>query len=299
MSLCDYLAQIKAVIEQLEQAYGCGSNSSVPNQQRFRPKIPAGASMIALGSTACTFSAWAIKKSTGKKVMVVANHCGMAGSQCETVPPGTVWVQPSPMDGGTEADHVAVRSSTPADLRDPTIDALELDPDSQDSFTNEIVGQGTIDGKAYSVNSSEAIFKSGRTTGPGQGTVSYPSSDVNINYGPCGTLTKRDTIIASMNLQGGDSGDPATVVRNGKRLIVGEWVAGGSGLGVAMKIKPIEDKYGLDFDISQAPPPPPSTSLIQYSVDGGPYQDAKTISVQGKPSTSSATVSARPRRPSQ
>jgi hypothetical protein len=255
------------------------------NRKKWRPTIPAGASMIADGSTACTFTAWAKDKATGKYRMIVANHCGLIANQCQTVPVGYAWVQPSPMDGGTSADHVAKRGPEQADPKDPYVDALPLDPDRQDYFTKEIVDLGTIEGKALDPKVNEAIYKSGRTTGTGQSPIFSASTDVNINYGACGTLTKKDCIIANtIGLQGGDSGDPATVVRNGKRLIVGQWNAGSAyGMGVAMKIQHIEEKYNCDFDISQPTPPP--EAQLEYSVDDGAWQTAKTVNVRAKQAT--------------
>jgi hypothetical protein len=279
--ICDYIDQAITALQMIRSALGCssGGNGSVPNRQKFRPQIPAGASMIAQHSTACTFTAWVIDKATQKLRMIVANHCGMENlsANCNPVPAGTPWVQPSPMDGGTDNDHVAKRGSEKPDITDPYVDAIILDPDDQSEFTNAIVGQGTIDGKASDVQNGEQIYLSGRTSGPQEGVVVYPSTDVNIDYGACGILTKRDCIMAQITIAGGDSGDPATVVRNGKRLIVGMWNAGSSMYGVAMKIPYVEAKYNCDFDISHAQPQPPQppnpppnpTAALSVSVDGG------------------------------
>jgi len=250
------------------------------NRKKWRPQIPAGCSMIADLSTACSFTAWVKDKTTGKKRMIVANHCGLAVLGCTNVPAGYPWVQPSPLDGGTSLDHVAKRGPEEPNIRDKYVDGAILDPDDEAMFTNAIVDQGTIDGKALDPQIAEAIYKSGRTTGTGQSPIAM-FADVNINYGACGVLTKKDCILAmTINLQGGDSGDPATIVRNGKRLIVGQWNAGSStGLGIAMKIGYMETKYNCDFDISEEQPQPPPGE-IEYSADSGPWTKAKTINVR-------------------
>jgi hypothetical protein len=295
-SVCGVLAEVQAAITELQAAYGCSSNgngSSIQNRQKFRPTIPAGASTILHGSTACTLTGWVIDKATGLYRAIVAHHCGEDFTNCTPAPAGSVWVQPSPMDGGSDADHWATRGTEEVDMKDAHVDAFVLDPEDQAMFTNEIVGLGTIDGKALDPQQGEMASMSGRTSGVIQGVITSPSADVSINYEGCGILTKEDTVITQLPAQGGDSGSPCVLTRDGKQLIFGQLIAGGSGEGVAFKIQYIEEGYKCDFDISQAPPSPPTppnppspTEEVQYSVDDGlTWQTAESIIVKPVPAS--------------
>ena len=291
-SICQTLATIQAAIAQIQAAYGCSSSNgggSIANRNRFRPTIPAGASTILHGSTACTLTGWVIDKATGKYRAIVAHHCGEDFTNCTPAPAGSVWVQPSPMDGGSDTDHWAVRGAEEVDMKDDHVDAFILDPEDQAMFTNEIVGLGTIDGKALDPQQGEMASMSGRTSGVIQGVITSPSADVSINYEGCGVLTKKDTVITQLAAQGGDSGSPCVLTRNGKQLIFGQLIAGGAGEGVAFKIGYIEEGYNCDFDISQAQPPsppPPPTEEVQFSTDDGlTWQTAESVIVRPVPSS--------------
>ncbi len=243
---------------------------------KWRPAyggISAGHSM----TTAGTLGACAIDEIDGGVVALSNNHVFARESTYAnpTANVGDIIVQPSLYDGGSPIDgFAALRRWVPLDEHNENlVDCAIARPISPDSLSPHVIGgkchDGSLKGIAIQgmapVSGGEAVHKFGRTTGHSSGTVIDADFTTKIQYSSAGTIVFVDQILASMRVEGGDSG---SILLDDEGRAVGLVIASAQSDGVyyaiANKIRNVasmigvsfpeaEDVYIPDFDIMTAP----------------------------------------------
>lgn len=255
------------------------------HRRKFRPKIPGGVSAIEWCSSACTVTCHVWSHKLKRALMLDNFHCARL-RQCRD---GFI-TQPSPMDGGIPAgDNVA--QFLAGDITNETTDSALNEELDQAYATKEIFKLGAYRG--YGVPSvGDRVIKSGRTSGVTTGTVQGIDGVANIDYGDWGVLQKRDLIVATKMLDGGDSSSSLKRVSPDgtiERPLMGQGFAGSDLMSLFIKIPNIiEDpalkQYDLDFDYDfedgnggGEPEPPTCPEQFQECVDNAKGDLMKSI----------------------
>jgi hypothetical protein len=108
------------------------------------------------------------------------------------------------------------------------IDAAVARPINDEDVSDEILNIGKVVG-ATGVLLGEEVQKSGRTTGHTKGNVIVVDATISVSYGPSGSATFEDQIIAGPMSAGGDSGSLGIVIIDGIVYAFGLLFAGSEG----------------------------------------------------------------------
>lgn len=221
---------------------------------RFRP-APGGVSIAHKDVTAGTLGC--LVHRNGEALILSNNHV-LANSNAGEL--GDAVLQPGPIDGGTEADRIALLDRfVPIVMAEETstcafangvaaaanwlarvfgssarlyavsqasgtnlVDAATARPLADGLVIDTIVGIGEITGQGRA-ELGMAVHKSGRTTGHTHGEIEQVDVTVDVGYGAGMTARFTDQLMAGAMSQGGDSG---SAVLDERDAIVGLLFAG-------------------------------------------------------------------------
>jgi hypothetical protein len=234
-----------------------------PHGDKYRPLI-GGISATEEGGTACTLGALVKDSRDGKLVALTNNHCAGTFYNPEFLTPtsgtldpaGINMMQPSPLDGGTEADiYGVVKRSVPMEfgtataafnIVDASISTIAVDDAGLQILEVDDGPFSFVARDDYVVGTE--VYKSGRTTGvtPLPATeVTAKSASANVSYGADPTNDVApffDQIICTAPTrftQDGDSGSAIVAFINGAYQIIGLLFAANTS-GTLAVVTPIE-----------------------------------------------------------
>lgn len=246
-------------------------------KEKHRP-VQEGVSEIHYDSTAATagnFRAkvvdtskanWADFIDEGDIVRTSNNHVYAKINQGEFG--DEIW-QPSPRDGGTEADvtgvlagYVTIEDGVTVDVAARTTDRVEEStyPFGLDKGYGTSIYRGDFSGKRGSV-----LTKTGRTTGVTTGAIQNTSASLRVRMPGEGTVTFRDCVITENMASGGDSGSSAFFRETGEYC--GKLFAGSPAATIFLKAKNEEKELGIEYlpgegDEPDDPPEEDQPSLL-------------------------------------
>lgn len=224
--------------------------------ERHRP-VPAGVSEINVNSTAATAGpyparvvepsagAWSDDAEAGDPVRIANNHTYARINEAEF---GEAILQPSPEDGGGPDDevgelagYVPIEDGVQVDAAARTADPEREAPVAYELDESWPTG---IRREEYGDLRGETVTKSGRTTGVTSAAVEATNATVEVNFGPEGTVTLREQLIAGYMSEGGDSGS-AVFHEDGD--LVGLLFAGSAEQTICNRIGNVEADLGVEF----------------------------------------------------
>jgi hypothetical protein len=219
-------------------------------RKRARP-IPGGVSIGTPNGGTGTMSCWVYERGTGKKLMLSNRHVFVG-------PKGTKVIQPGVADGGGVPDDVVgfVYKSSKIDPppADNLIDAAIAEPISEDLFSEEIVGIGTVSG-IVSAKEGMKVEKTGRTTGHTAGEIFDTHATVKVYGYEWGFSIFSDQIIIKPSMsKPGDSG--SLIVESESKRAVGLLFAGSEAVTVANKIENVLAELNISLTPSMETPAP-------------------------------------------
>jgi hypothetical protein len=228
---------------------------STPNivedvRKRVRP-IPGGVSMGTPNGGTGTMSCWVYERGTGKKLMLSNKHVFVG-------PKGTKVIQPGVVDGGGVPDDVVGFVYKSSKINPPPadnlIDAAVAEPISEDLFSEEIVGIGTVNG-IVSAKEGMKVEKTGRTTGHTVGEIFDTHATVKVYGYEWGFSIFSDQIIIKPTIsKPGDSG--SLIVESESKRAVGLLFAGSEAVTVANKIEHVLAGLNISLTPSMEVPVP-------------------------------------------
>lgn len=225
---------------------------------RHRP-VPGGISEINHQSTAATGGAypayvrdpgaapaeWADDVQSGDLVRISNCHVYARSGRADF---GEPVLQPSPYDGGDEADEIGTLAAYLPLTDGVTVDAAArtVTPEQEYDTYHELdeeLPRGIYRGQYEHLGGRE-VRKTGRTTGVSDGTLLASSASVRVHYGgDLGVVTLRDQLLTEAMTAGGDSGSPLFLATTGELL--GHLYAGSARISAANKIARIEGALGV------------------------------------------------------